>query len=199
MDTEKPQIINEYIKIPKKFYSTETDLPFTNCVSCDKYLLQPNSPYVIEKAVKQYPDYNTTDVIFEYAMCMDCYQNLHNTMSLESKSNIEKYFNANVDLKERRTNLIKAKELSIEDWTSNCIIKGTHVSELTEYQIACQCDGEYLLFTNMPFLIGNAAMDEMMNLLSNKTIGEINGFRDKFFSPDPDLRKLFDEPKFVFI
>ena len=199
MDSEKPQIIKEYIKIPKQFYSTETDLPFTNCISCDKYLLQPNSPYVIEKAVKQYRDYNTSDVIFEYAMCMDCYQNIHNAMSLESKANIEKYFSEHVNLSDRRTNLIETKELSIEDWASNCIIKGTHISELTEYQIACQCDGEYLLFTNMPFLIGNTAMDEMMNLLSNKTIGEINGFKDKFFSPDPDLRELFDEPKFVFI
>jgi hypothetical protein len=199
MDSEKPQIIKEYIKIPKQFYSIETDLPFSNCISCDKYLLQPNSPYVIEKAVKQYPDYNTTDVIFEYAMCMDCYQNIHNTMSLESKANIEKYFSEHVDLNKRRTNLIETKELSIEDWASNCIIKGTHISELTEYQIACQCDGEYLLFTNMPFLIGKTAMDEMINLLSNKTIGEINGFKDKFFSPDPDLKKLFDEPKFVII
>jgi hypothetical protein len=199
MDSEKPQIIKEYIKIPKQFYSTATDLPFTNCISCDKYLLQPNSPYVIEKAVKQYPDYNTTDVIFEYAMCMDCYQNIHNTMSLESKSNIEKYFNEHVDLNNRRTNLLKSGELSTLAWTSSCIIKGTHISELTEYQIACQCDGEYLLFTNMPFLIGNTAMNEMMDLLSNKTIGEINGFKDKFFSPDPDLRKLFDEPKFIFI
>jgi hypothetical protein len=199
MDTEKPHIIKEYIKIPKLFYSIETDKPFSNCISCDKYLLSPNSPYVIEKAIKQYPEYNTTDVIFEYAMCMDCYQSINESLSVESKTNIENYFSENVNLNERRISLLKNVELSINDWTSNCIIKGTSVSELTEYQIACQCDGEYLLFTHMPFIIGNLALDEMMHLLSNKTIDEINGFKDKFFSPDPDLQKLFDEPKFVFL
>lgn len=199
MDSQKTHIINEYIKIPKRFYSTITDKPFSHCVSCDKYLLSPNNPYVIEKAIKQYPDYNTTDVIFEYAMCMDCYQNINESLSTESKLSIEKYFVENVDLNERRKLLVKNEELSIEKWTSKCIIKGTPVNKLTEYQIACQCDGEYLLFTNMPFVIGNIALDEMMQLLSNKTIGEIRGFYDKYFSPDPDIKKLFDEPKFILL
>jgi len=199
MDKEKTKTVNEYIKIPSMFYSTDTDKPFTNCVSCDKLLLHPKSPYVIEKAIKQYPEYNTTDVIFEYAMCMECYQNINESLSIESKTNIEQYFSENVDLGERRTSLLKNEELSINDWTSNCIIKGTPIAELTEYQIACQCDGEYLLFTHMPFIIGNIALDEMMQLLSNQTIGEIGGFYDKFFSPDPDIKKLFDEPKFVLL
>jgi len=199
MDNEKPEIVKEYIKIPPLFYSTDTNKPFTNCVSCDKDLLQPQSPYVIEKAIKQYPEYNTTDVIFEYAMCMECYQKINESLSTESKTNIENYFSENVDLGERRKSLLKNEELSINDWTSNCIIKGTPVSELTEYQVACQCDGEYLLFTHMPFIIGNIALDEMMQLLSNQTIGEIGGFYDKFFSPDPDIKKLFDEPKFVLL
>jgi len=199
MDKEKPQIVNEYIKIPPLFYSTDTDKPFTNCISCEKDLLKPQSPYVIEKAIKQYPEYNATDVIFEYAMCMECYQNINESLSTESKTNIENYFTENVDLGERRKSLLKNEELSISDWTSNCIIKGTHVTELTEYQIACQCDGEYLLFTHMPFIIGNIALDEMTQLLSNQTVGEIGGFYDKFFSPDPDIKKLFDEPKFILI
>ena len=199
MSSPETHIIKEYIKIPKLFYSTETEKPFSHCISCDKYLLQSQSPYVIEKAIKQYPEYKTTDVIFEYAMCMDCYLNINESLSTESKTSIEKYFIENVDLNERRKSLIKNQDLSIEKWTSSCIIKGTPIKELTEYQIACQCDGEYLLFTNMPFIIGNLALDEMMQLLSNKTIGEIRGFYDKFFSPDPDIKKLFDEPKFVLL
>ena len=199
MDKEKTHIVKEYIKIPKLFYSTETEKPFSHCISCEKYLLQSQSPYVIEKAIKQYPEYNTTDVIFEYAMCLDCYQNINASLSAESKTSIEKYFSENVNLSGRRKSLIKNEDLSIEKWTSNCIIKGTPIKELAEYQIACQCDSEYLLFTNMPFIIGNLALDEMMQLLSNKTIGEIRGFYDKFFSPDPDIKKLFDEPKFVLL
>ena len=107
MDSEKTHIVKEYIKIPNLFYSTDTEMPFSNCISCDKYLLQPQSPYVIEKAIKQYPDYNTTDVIFEYAMCMDCYQNINESLSVESKASIEQYFSENVDLNERRKLLLK--------------------------------------------------------------------------------------------
>lgn len=199
MDKEKTHIIKEFIEIPKLFYSTDTDKPFSNCMSCDKYLLHSHTPYVIEKAVKQYLEYNTTDIIFEYAMCMDCYQDIHESMSSDSKSNIEHYFSENVDLNMRRKSLLENEELLIDNWTSNCIIKGTPIKELNEYQIACQCDGEYLLFTNMPFIIGNIALDEMMQLLSNQTIGEIRGFYDRFFSPDPDIKKLFDEPKFVLL
>lgn len=199
MDQEKKHIVKEFIRIPKLFFSTETELPFSNCISCDKYLLSFNTPYVIEKAIKQYPEYKTTDVIFEYAMCMDCYQNISKSMSQESKENIEHYFSENVNLDIRRTNLLKKEIPVIENWTSNCIIKGTPIDELTEYQIACQCDGEFMLFTNMPFLIGNVALDEMMNLLSNKTIGEINGFKDRFFAPDPDLQKLIDEPTLLIL
>jgi hypothetical protein len=199
MNSQKQNIVKEYTKIPKLFYSTETEKPFSNCISCDNNLLQPQSRYVIEKAIKQYPEYNTTDVIFEYAMCLNCYQKINEAFSSASKASIEQYFTENVDLNSRRENLLKNKQLSIGEWTSSCIIKGTPIEELTEYQIACQCDGEYMLFTDLPFVIGNIAMDEMMQLLSNKTIGEINGFYDKFFSPDPDIKKLFDEPKFILI
>lgn len=199
MEKDKIQIVKEFIKIPKFFYSTVTDKPFSNCISCDKYLLSINTPYVIEKAVKQYQEYGTTDVIFEYAMCMDCYQNISGTMSIQSRKNIENYFSKHVNLNERRKKLLENDEINFNDWTSKCIIKDTPVDKLSEYQVVCQCDGTYMLYTNMPFLIGNVALDEMMQLLSNKTIGEINGFKDSFFSPDPDIQKILDEPKLILI
>jgi len=191
--------IDQYIKIPKMFFSTDTEKPFSNCISCDIDILQPGTPYVIEKVIRQYIDYNTTDVIFEYAMCINCYQELSNSLSLTSRQNIEKYFLEHVDMVQRRQNLLKDKKIKIEDWVSNCVIKGTPIKELNEYQIACQCDGEYLLFTYMPMLIGHEAMDEMMQLLSNKTIGEINGFYDKFSGLPPDLKKIINEPTFIFL
>ncbi len=194
MSIPELNIINEYIKIPKMFFSTETEKLFSHCISCNNYLLLPGSQYVVEKVIRQYIEYNTTDTIFEYAMCVNCYQQVNESLSLTSKQNIEKYFNEHVDIGQRRHNLLKDKNLNIEDWVSHCIIKGTPLNELNEYQIACQCDGEYLLFTYMPILIGHEAMDEMMQLLSNKTIGEINGFYDKFCGLPPDLRKILNEP-----
>jgi len=199
MSESEFHIINEYIKIPKLFFSTETEKAFSNCISCNQDLLKPGTQYVIEKAIRQYTEYNADDTIFEYAMCMDCYQQVTESLSKSSRQNIEKYFVKNVDLNQRRQNFIENKNLNIEDWTSNCIIKGTPVKELNEYQIACQCNGEYLLFTHMPILIGHEAMDEIMQLLSNQTLGEIGGFYDKFCGLPPDLKKIINEPTFVFL
>lgn len=199
MRSPELHIINEYIKIPKMFFATDTEKPFTNCISCEKNLLQPESAYVIEKVIRQYIEYKTTDTIFEYAMCIDCYQEVSESLSDSSKKNIEKYFNEHVDLEQRRQKFIENKNLNIEDWLSACVIKGTPVSELNEYQIACQCQGPFMLFTHMPMLIGHEAMDEMMQLLSNKTIGEINGFYDKFSGLPPDLKKILNEPRFVLL
>ncbi len=199
MSVPKLNKITEYIKIPKMFFSTDTEKPFSNCISCDKDILQPGTSYVIEKVIRQYIDFNTTDTIFEYAMCINCYQTITNSLSLSSKQSIEKYFLEHVDMAQRRQYLLKNKKTKIEDWVSNCAIKGTPINELDEYQIACQCDGEYLLFTYMPMLIGHEAMDEMMQLLSNKTIGEINGFYDKFSGLPPDLKKIINEPTILIL
>ena len=40
------------IDIPQRFFSDVSDSPFENCNICDKYLLENDVPYVVEKAVK---------------------------------------------------------------------------------------------------------------------------------------------------
>ena len=77
------------MKIPEIFHSTGTGKPFSHCVSCNKELLNSDNPYIIEKAIRQYLEYKTTDTIFEYAMCMDCYMKIDQSLSDESKHNLE--------------------------------------------------------------------------------------------------------------
>ena len=198
MEFHELDSVNEHREIPSVFYSDKNSKPFSHCVSCDKYLLQTGTLYVIEKAIKRYEKFNTTDTIFEYAMCLDCYSEVWKSFSDTSKTKMQDYFVRNASLAARRDTLSETSVLNIEDWLSRCIIKGTSVNEVSQYQICCQCDGKVLLFGFAPFMISGEAVDEIANLLSNKTLGEIDGFIGEFFDWPPELEKNpNNQPVFV--
>lgn len=189
----------DFTEIPEDFYATDTDLPFNKCISCHKNLLIQGTLYYIEKAYKRYPKFNTKDVIFEYAMCSDCYQEVIQEFSSESKEKIITYFEQNVDFDRRRKSLLGKGKIDASDWLSHCIVKGTSITELTEYQIVGQFDGLHLMYYNHPFTIGFQAVEELAGLLSNKTLDELDGFRDKFFRPPPEFEDLLKPPRLVVV
>jgi hypothetical protein len=184
--------------VPQDFYSSETGKPFTNCRSCDKNLLIPGRRYVIEKAVTHYPQYHANDTIFEYALCYDCYQAVLNTMSDTSKHNIQSYFLENMQhVQQRLMDFIQGKA-KVEDLIGFCAVKGTPREELNEYQIACHCNGPYLDDAYPPLMIGHEAMDEIMQLLSNKTLGEIDRFYNDIIDIPPEFKEILTgRPVFI--
>jgi len=198
MEFHKLDWVNEHMEIPDIFYSDKNSRPFSHCVSCDKYLLGTGTLYFIEKAIKRYEKFNTTDTIFEYAMCLDCYANVLKSFSDTSKTRMQDYFDSNVNLGARREALLEKNVLKMDEWVSKCIIKGTSIKEISQYQICCQCDGKDLLFGLSPFMISGEAVDEIANLLSNKTLGEIDDFIGEFFPWPPELKRSpRDQPVFV--
>jgi len=186
-------------RIDPLFYESTTGKPFNRCISCDRNLLGKGVSYMIEKAVKQYKDFSTTDTIFEYALCMDCYEEIAQGMSETSKKRISEYYETHVDFEKRRHQLIKKPELVPDEWLETCLITGTRREQLSEYQIMCQCLGDQILYYNLPILIGESAMDEMIQLLSNKTLGEMGKFKDKFLGVPPELKDLFDDRKILIL
>jgi hypothetical protein len=52
--------------IPPEFYSFETKAPFVTCIECG-HNFDDGRPYIIEKAIRQYPEYQVKDVIFDCA------------------------------------------------------------------------------------------------------------------------------------
>ena len=149
--------------------------------------------YVIEKAYRRYPGYELNDTVFEYAMCLDCLIQLQSQMSESSLQRIESYFNSKVDFNARFFE--PPENVDVPSRLSNCMITGTPVKELSEYQIFGLFRYDSMLLGPFPYMIGGAAMDEIAALLSNKTLGEIDGFMDEHFGLPPELRKLFlDNP-----
>jgi len=181
------------IDIPDVFFSSESHAPIDHCISCGRYLLENDVLYFVEKAIKRFPKYQSEQVIFEYAICRECHEAMSATYSQESTQALQSYFEQNTDFSKRlhlMQNLAEDGMFEVKDWIANCIIKGTPVENLHEYQIACQCSGERMTVGGAPFLISHAAMDEMMMLLSDKTIDQLGGYMDQFFGLPPELRKL---------
>lgn len=185
---EKPQE-PEGLPIPDIFLSSDTKAPLDRCIQCDCDLTKGDRFYVIEKVFKRYPALGTTEVLFEYAICSECYEKMKEGLSTESMFNISNYMMENTDFAavQRR---IEEHPDDPEKWLSHCMIKGTPKEELTEYQIGAFFKGDRLVTNFMPpFMIGQEAMEEMNELLSKETKDEMDGFIDDHFGVPPELRK----------
>ena len=169
--------------IPKDFYSFETNTPFERCIDCDKYLLDDDTEYLIEKAVRNYEGYKAKDVVFDYAICMDCAEKLKNEISSESWEKMMNYFQKNMDLQKR----LNMQHQDPSENLSSCMIKGVDAESCKEYQIYAHCKGKKLKMDNPPYLISGEVMEELLPLLSKETVDEMNGFFNKHFSPDPSF------------
>lgn len=179
--------------IPRIFYPFEEESPFRHCVSCHQDLLENDVEYVIEKAIRQYPEFGTKDTIFEYAMCINCAEQMKKNLSDESLKSIQAYMMKKSNLLEQSQKLQASQNWNCEDWISHCIFTGQSIEEQGEYQIFAHCKGDQLLFSAMPYMVSSQAMEEMAKLLSTKTQDELNRFIDNNFGLPPELKKLFKE------
>lgn len=206
----------ERIPIPEIFHSADTRAPLERCLVCERPLLDTDQEYLIEKAMRQYPEYEVNEVIIEYALCLDCHADMQNSISEASKHALETYFLENADLHQRIVSLMADEsprdlDLSedadadrpgsdpsedrdeeppdLEKWLDRCIIHGTPMDELEEFQLVGHCVGREMLMTHMPLVIGGPAMDEIIQELSNETLDELGGFRDEYFGLPPEFSR----------
>ncbi|MEQ9423907.1 MAG: hypothetical protein RJQ09_05785 [Cyclobacteriaceae bacterium] len=187
-----------YTNIPKEFYSFESGEPFRNCKMCDRDLTGPSSHYVIEKAIKKYTGYKAWDVVFEYAICVNCAGSFRNELSKDSMHRIETYFMQNVDMNKQQKRL-NHENPQVEDFVNECILTGASKSDVDEYQIFGECRGDKFMFGPMPYMVSGQAIDKISEMLSAKTLDELDGFSEKFLGPSPELEGLFTGPRVVLI
>lgn len=189
-----PQSLHE---IPPIFYNSETGAPIERCLVCDEYLLS-DADYIIEKAMVNYPGTGTTDLIWEFAMCMDCMDSVMSEYSKESHQAMNEFFMDNMNLS-RQQILAGQDNFDANDWVNECIITGKTKEECSQFQLCIQCIGGFAVFDRTPFMISDEAMDRVTQLLSNATIDAMNKFRDKHFPPPEDLSPLLRDRDFVLI
>lgn len=178
--------INEFIPVPPDLWSFANEGPFERCSVCDCDLQEPGVVYLIEKA------FQGKEPIFEYAMCDACCVNLRNELSVKSLELINNYYDEHVDLAARRERLLEAHGLDHKPWLDQCVIKKRAIRPDEEYQICALCSDKDLLFTYMPVCISGEAVEDIVKLLSDETLGVVNDFMGQHFgAPDSsDLPKI---------
>ena len=182
------------IEIPKRFYADADDKPFEHCQVCGKYLLDEGTSYVVEKAIRSYEGHDFYSTAYEYAICTICHQEIQKSMSEESMMNLQKYY-SNFLSKKQQPIMIDMRTFNLDEWLSKCFFTGTEIKEMKEYQLVAQFNGNKMVMNMPPMVIGEQVIEEMAELMSNKTIDEMNGFRDKFLRPSPDIEEVvFGKP-----
>ena len=188
----------KYMSIPKIFRKDATGGYFETCISCECNLLEEEVDYLIEKALKPYDGLNSYSTVFEYAICWACSEKMRMTLSQESKANIAKYFDQHLDLEERRKRF-EETPLDVERWLGTCAISHAPVSELKEFQIYGHFQGSDMIFHHYPFTLSGQVMDELIHLISNKTLDDLQNFTDQLTSGPPEFADLLKSGPRVFI
>ena len=192
-------MIDEVTDIPAVFHSFSDKNAFQYCISCATNLRDTDTEYLIEKAFRRYSGFDTQDVIFEYAMCLSCAERMREELSRESMRNIRNFFDQRVDFYGRRQEMLYEYGLNCDAWLDRCIVTGKPRAELQEYQIYGHCRGDRFLFSYMPYMISDEAVDSMTGLLSEKTKGEIDRFIDENFGLPPELKQPIKDHPFVLL
>ncbi len=187
------------IAIPQRFFSDVSDEPFENCNVCNKYLLENDVPYVVEKALRNYEGHDFSSTIYEFAICQDCHTKMQKSMSEESLQSLQKYYGEVMTKKGPQPIVLDMNNFDMDNWLSKCFFEGNEISDMKEYQIVAQFKGPQLIMNTPPIIIGETAMKQMAELLSEKTTDEMNGFRDQFLGPAPEIEELIYGKKLILI
>lgn len=182
------------VPIPETFYSVETGEPISSCLVCEKPLLDGSTEYLIEKGYRSYEDYDVEETVFGYAMCVDCHLRIRHSFSELSMQRCQSFMAEAIDVRERATSLLDAESINPSRWTDHCVVHDTPRDELNEYQLLAHCQGDELVLTHLPMLLGGDAVEELTNRLSNETIDELGGFRDEYFGVPPELQRDLQGP-----
>lgn len=177
-------------EIPPIFRSDAEAAPFEKCINCRCNLIESNTLYMIEKAVRGFDGEKVSATIFEYAVCMNCAQKMNMKLSVQSRQRIEEYFQARVNFQQRYEQL---KEEKAEAWLQNCLIHHQPVNEEGECQLYALCQGSRIIYQEFPYMIRAEALDEMMDLISAETLRQLDDFKDDLLDGPPELKELFEK------
>ncbi|HCM76523.1 MAG TPA: hypothetical protein DIS90_09090 [Cytophagales bacterium] len=174
------------LPIPKSFFNSETKEPFTTCMMCNESLA--DKQYMVEKAIKNYPALGTQEIIFEYAMCLSCAGKMHLELSEESRERIEAYMKEHLQNRVQEQN--SNPDFDFQQSLSQCIVAKTDVSHSAEYSIYAMCNGSDMTINGFPYALSGEIQDEIMQLLSAKSLEILDDFIGNHFSGPPEVREI---------
>lgn len=190
-----------YPDIPEVFRNEEGEY-FDHCISCNNELLESEESYIIERAIKKYRKLNTSIVIFEYAICIQCATKMNARLSEESLKNIQKFMSTKVRTSTSIfSKLDQAETFNYTELLDKCLITGKNIDDdaVSEYQLIAHCEGNKLIPWEFPFMISGEALEEISELLSEKTRDELDDFIDDHFGLPPEWKEAIKKRDAVLI
>ena len=182
------------LEIPNEFYSKSNNKKFIICSLCNTNLIDTRDYYIIEKVFVKKIGSENRELLFEYALCGKCHQDLRSELSEESKKNLDMYFKLYI----KPIGEIKDTKDFIKNKLSKCFVSNNNVFELDEYQIIGHfLEDKIMLDMGLPIVIGPQAIEEIQELLSKPTKDIIDGFTDKVLPPH--YHDIVPQDKFILI
>ena len=180
-------------EIPEIFFSSKTNLPFENCIICNKKLANQKVDYFVLKSYRYYKEYDKKDVIYEMALCFKCAEMLEESYSDESNERIEKYFADNFNLK-NMLKLISSNNYNIYDWIAHCACKGMHWKETNSFHIYGIFESSKIIYFKYgPYMLSDEVMADIAYLISNQTIDSLRSLFDIYTVFPPEFRSIFSK------
>ncbi|HBF21481.1 MAG TPA: hypothetical protein DDW81_15375 [Cryomorphaceae bacterium] len=175
--------------IPRLFFLNSAENTFRKCIACERDLYLGDCDYVIEKAIRRFPEIDASEVIFEYAICTDCAGKARQKLSEESRQRIDELLHSE-KVKENSLSILAQATLQNGDATGICMLTGNAIDDCEEYQIYAYCRGTSLSLNSNAFMLSGKAMEIIAELLSEETKDELDRFRDTFFGLPPELEDI---------
>jgi hypothetical protein len=163
---------------------------FTSCKLCERELLKSNSEYVIERAIQR------EQVVFEYALCKNCMENAQSRWSEDSLRAINGYMQSAIRFPiyfQESMDYIESEnpdEFDLESRLQLCAVKNESRTEMEEYQLMGVFKGDKMIVSVFPYMLSGKAMDEIVDLLSAETLGELDDFTEDLLSWPPELSDI---------
>lgn len=166
---------------------------FTHCKQCKQSLQEPPKAYTLEKVFKRYPNTSKPQVLFEYAICDACAGEIREEFSEESAANMQNYFADKIQ------NRNEEFSDNIDERLNNCLLLNTPLHDEQEYAVVARGFGDKMLQSHYPFAISLSAMDELQELISEKTRDLLDDFVGKNFPGPPEFETVPVDGKWVLV
>ncbi|MGF1448034.1 MAG: hypothetical protein ACFB20_01305 [Opitutales bacterium] len=180
--------------IPKRFHSVFSGKPFTKCSVCECALLQPGTPYLIEK------HFVGTEAVLEYALCEECCNDLCDDFSKESTERIDRQIEAGVLAYAEAFGLDEAGQLS--GVSERCLLCHAHARSKAchERRIVGLFRGRYMeVRAVLPLLLCGQCHESLVNNLSEQTRRRLEDFAGTILDFPPEFQDLPKRPKIVLV
>ncbi len=181
-------------KLPEFLYNFDTNAPFTHCIMCNEDL-NSKEAYAIEKVFKQHKGIAKPEIVYEYAICMDCASGVQDEISEESMESLKNlYEEYSLNMLMKLEYLHETEKYNIESWTERCSFTGKELRNCSEYSVSAIIEGGKMVYEHAPLAVSDEFMELVQEQMSKKTRDYFDGFKDNFFDLPPEIKNLINGP-----